>query len=112
MSVISKPLNHIDKGLNMTQRIQTDFCLSFLKKGAVIPANLMPDTMDEYGLSFSYDADDGTNYIINMDKNGQFSAERFEFVEDSGWEDVEEYSHNEAKQLAFEAGIIYPRKAN
>lgn len=87
-----------------------DFCLAFLKKGAVIPANLMPDTMDEQGLSFSHDADDSTNYIINMDRNGRFSAERFEFIEDVGWDVVEGYNHNEAKELAFEAGIIYPRK--
>jgi hypothetical protein len=65
--------------------------------------------MDEYGLSFTYDAPSGSNFIINMDKNGRFSAERFEFGEDD-WELVEGYNHNEAKALAFEAGIIYPRQ--
>ena len=88
---------------------KSDFCLAFLKKGAVIPANLMPDTSDEYGLSFSYDAPNGSNFIINMDRKGRFSAERFEAVEDQ-WELVEGYNHNEAKALAFEAGIIYPRQ--
>lgn len=88
---------------------KSDFCLSFLKKGAVIPASLMPDTMDEYGLSFSYDAPSGSNFIINMDRKGRFSAERFEAGEDE-WELREGYNHNEAKALAFEAGIIYPRK--
>lgn len=88
---------------------KSDFCLAFLKKGAIIPANLMPDTIDEYGLSFSYDAHSGSNYIINMDKNGRFSAERFEAI-DEQWELVEGYNHPEAKALAFKAGIIYPRK--
>ena len=86
-----------------------DFALTFLKKGVVINAKHMPDTVDEHGLSFSYDADDGENYIINMDRNGRFSAERFGFIEDIGWDAVEGYNHNEAKALAFKAGIIYPR---
>jgi hypothetical protein len=87
-----------------------DFNLTFLKKGAVINARHMPDTMDDSGLTFTYDADDGENYIIFMDRKGRFSAERFGFVEDEGWDAVEGYNHNEAKALAFEAGIIYPRK--
>ena len=94
----------------MTTTNKPDFALTFLKKGAVINAKHMPDTMDEYGLSFSYDADDSTNYIINMDRNGRFSAERFGFMEDIGWDAVEGYNHNEAKALALEAGIIYLRK--
>ena len=87
-----------------------DFNLTFLKKGAVINAKHMPDTMDEYNISFSYDADDGENYIINMDRNGRFSAERFGFIEDIGWDAVEGYEHDKAKALALEAGIIYLRK--
>lgn len=89
-----------------------DFCLTFLKKGAVIPARYLPDTMDDQGLSFTYDADAHTNYIINMDRNGRFCAERFEFIEDIGWDVVEGYNHDKAKQLAYEAGIIYPRGAS
>ena len=95
----------------MTTTNKPDFALAFLKRGAVIPANLMPDTMDEWGLSFTYDAPSGSNYIINMDRKGRFSAERFEAVADQ-WELVEGYNHNEAKALAMEAGIIYPRKTN
>jgi hypothetical protein len=87
-----------------------DFALTFLKKGVVVNARHMPDTMDEYGLSFSYDADDGENYIINMNRNGRFSAERFGFIEDIGWDAVEGYEHDKAKALALEAGIIYLRK--
>jgi hypothetical protein len=88
---------------------KSDFCLSFLKKGAVIPASLMPDTTDEHGLSFSYDAPSGSNFIIYMDRQGRFSAERFEAVEGE-WELVEGYNHNEAKAIALQAGIIYPRQ--
>ena len=51
-----------------------DFILSFLEKGKVIKASLMPDTMDDQGLSFSYDSPEGSNYIIDMDKNGRFCA--------------------------------------
>lgn len=87
-----------------------DFVLAFLVKGKVIPANLMPDSMDEQGLSFTYESPSGQNYSIYMDKNGRFSAERFEFEEDSGWHEVAGYNHNEAKALAYEAGIITPRK--
>jgi hypothetical protein len=86
-----------------------DFCLTFLKKGAVIPARLVPDTMDDQGLSFTYEQDAHTNYTINMDRNGRFSAERFAFIEDCGWDVVEGYNHNEAKELAYLAGIIYPK---
>lgn len=89
-----------------------DFALTFLKKaknGEVVNASLMPDTMDECGLTFSYDSDNSTNYIISMNRKGRFSAERFEFVEDVGWDVVEGYEHDKAKALALEAGIIYLR---
>ena len=93
----------------MNTKSKPDFCLAFLKKGEVIPANLMPDTMDEWGLSFSYDAPSGSNFIINMDRKGRFSAERFEAVNEQ-WELMEGYNHDKAKALALEAGIIYLRK--
>ena len=87
-----------------------DFSLTFLTKGKVINASLMPVVMDEHGMEFTYDAPDGTNYSIYMDRNGRFCAERFEFVEDVGYEVVEGYNHNEAKKIALEAGIIKMRK--
>ena len=96
----------------MTTKNTHDFALTFLKKaknGEVVNASLMPDTMDECGLSFSYDAPNGSNFIINMDRKGRFSAERFEAGEDE-WELMEGYNHNEAKAIALEAGIIYLRK--
>jgi hypothetical protein len=45
-----------------------------------------------------------------MNRNGRFSAERFEFVEDVGYDVVEGYNHDVAKELALEAGIIKMRK--
>ena len=87
-----------------------DFILSFLQKGKVINASLMPVEMDEHGMEFTYDAPDGTNYSIYMNRNGRFSAERFEFIEDVGYDVVEGYNHDVAKKLALEAGIIKMRK--
>jgi len=88
-----------------------DFFFAFLEKGKVINASLMPDTMDERGLSFSWDSPEGDNYIINMTADGVFSAERYEWSEEADeWEETAEFSHDNAKQIAFEAGIIKPRK--
>ena len=89
-----------------------DFFFAFLEKGKVINASLLPDTMTDEGLSFSYDSPEGDNYIIDMSADGVFSAERFEWSdEEDEWVDTAEYGHEEAKAIALQAGIIKLRRA-
>jgi len=88
-----------------------DFFFAFLEKGKVINASLMPDVMDDRHLSFSYDSPEGDNYVINMLADGTFSAEQYRWSDElEEWEETADYGHADAKQLAFEAGIIKPRK--